>query len=157
MATAKAKNIVTPKSIASSTISGATLHISEEHQRHAVVGIALVNTLVPELKNLIDTKLKVLYDKLVKKYSIDTANNSLGLHDSSQPYKEHGFNYRDPKSSNPKDFIIKDHQENMVKFMANSCFQRPILASEAWVGLLSMMWPPKRYIFVEILRIIVFF
>ena len=81
MATGNPTNIVLPKNLSiqptSNTVTSNTINIPDESKYHVVVGIAMMNVLVPELKKYIDIKMKAFYDSLVKKYKINTPDNNL--------------------------------------------------------------------------------
>ena len=96
----------------SSTVTQATIKLTDETKRHVSAGIALHNILLPELQGLVETKLKNLYDYLVKTNSINTANNSL-----MNPLPDYGFDYREPRN-NPKNYIITSYHELAKLFLS---------------------------------------
>ena len=72
-----------------------------------MVGIALNNVLVPQLRAVIDHDLKGLYDNLVIKHKINTNKNDLFTPEA------HGFSYRDAGN----DYIVYSHHELAKLFM----------------------------------------
>ena len=81
--------------------------MTDNVKRHVVVGIALNNVLVPQLRAVIDHDLKGLYDNLVTKHKINTNKNDLFTPET------HGFSYRDAGN----DFIVSSHDELAKLFM----------------------------------------
>ena len=71
MATGNPTNIVLPKNLSiqptSNTVTSNTINIPDESKYHVVVGIAMMNVLVPELKKYIDLKMEAFYDFLHRK------------------------------------------------------------------------------------------
>ena len=96
----------------SSTVTQATIKLTDETKMHVSAGIALHNILLPELQGLVETKLKNLYDHLVKTNFINTANNSL-----MNPLPDYGFDYREPRN-NPKNYIITSYHELAKLFLS---------------------------------------
>ena len=115
MATGTPSNVVLPKNLSTqstaTTISCNTINIPDETKNHVIVGIAMMNVLVPELKKYIDLKMKTFYDQLVKKYKINSADNS--LYPEEAGYK---FEYRKP-IDDPKNFNIKSHHDLAKLFL----------------------------------------
>ena len=62
-----------------STISNKSsqIDLTDEIRRHVVVGIALNNHLVPQVKEFVDQQMKVYHKMLVKDYRIDTSQSLL--------------------------------------------------------------------------------
>ena len=81
--------------------------VTDNVKRHVVVGIALNNVLVPQLRAVIDHDLKGLYDNLVIKHKINTNKNDLFTPEA------HGFSYRDAGN----DYIVYSHHELAKLFM----------------------------------------
>ena len=100
-----ARNLVTPKILSESTDHRptSTLTIDDQSKRHIVIGIALVNVLLPELKNYVDKKLSVFYNILVQEHQINTTSNTF-FQDKGQK-----LHYKDPR--NPQSCIIHDHHQ----------------------------------------------
>ena len=59
------------------SIKSSQIDLTDDIRRHAVVGIALNNCLVPQLKEYVDQQMKSYYKGLVKKYKIDSSESSL--------------------------------------------------------------------------------
>ena len=92
MAMARPPNVVVSQNLTqqttSSTVSKATINLPDEVKNHVVIGISLMNILVPELKKYINFKVKDFYGKLVRDYKINTPNNTL------QNPKDSGFKFQ---------------------------------------------------------------
>ena len=61
----------------SNTIKSSQIDLTDDIRRHVVVGIALNNCLVPQLKEYVDQQMKSYYKVLVKKYKIDSSESCL--------------------------------------------------------------------------------
>ena len=112
MASALPPNIVLPQDLSqpssSSRISSKALSgMNDNVKRHVAVGIALNNVLVSQLRAVIDCRLEKLYNSLVTKHKINSANNDLWTPEN------YGFSYRDPKNN----FVVSSHHEFAKLFM----------------------------------------
>ena len=123
MAMAQPPNVVTPQNLSqqstSTTVSQNTINLSDEIKHHVVVGIGLMNVLVPVLKKYINHKLKKLYEDLENEYKINTEQIDL------QYLEKIGSIPTEDKRAGPEaGSVIKDHNElaklflmrNMAKF-----------------------------------------
>ena len=59
------------------SIKSSQIDLTDDIRRHVVVGIALNNYLVPQLKEFVDQQISVYYKKLVNDYKIDTSQSWL--------------------------------------------------------------------------------
>ena len=59
------------------SIKSSQLDLTDDIRRHIVVGIALNNYLVPQLKEFVDQKMKEYYEQLVNQYKINTSQSEL--------------------------------------------------------------------------------
>ena len=99
------------QSPSSSTVPQGAIKLSDETKRISAVAIALNNVLLPDLRKLIDVKLKELHSHLVKKWAVNTLRNSL-----YDPKTLYGFEYRDPRSKDPKKFVKSNMQTVHKRF-----------------------------------------
>ena len=73
--------IVHPKDLTerriSSSLKSSQIDLNDNERRHAVVGIALNNYLVPQIKQFVDHQMKQYYEKLKKEFKIHTSESKL--------------------------------------------------------------------------------
>ena len=59
------------------SIKSSQIDLTDDIRRHVVVGIALNNYLVPQLKEFVDQKMREYYEQLVTQYKINTSQSWL--------------------------------------------------------------------------------
>ena len=101
--------IVHPKDLTerriSSSLKSSQIDLTDNERRHAVVGIALNNYLVPQIKQFVDHQMKQYYEKLKKEFKIHTSESKL----TDKVTGRLGLNIHDQKCNSLKN--IKSHNE----------------------------------------------
>ena len=80
--------------MAGNGIESIKIGLTDNERRHAVVGIALNNYLVPQIKEFVDKQMKQYYEKLNKEYKINTSESKL----TEKIVGKLGLNIHDQKS-----------------------------------------------------------